>query len=107
MKKSINTMLAALMFALIAAASTMASAGETQTQAVNINTATVAELAYLPGIGPSKAEAIVKYRKVRPFKKIEHIMRVKGIGRKSFRKMRPFICIEGATTAKKAIKIAK
>ena len=57
---------------------------------VNINTANVDELATLPGIGPAKAEAIVKYRKDHgKFKKVEDLKEVKGIGDKIIEKVKP------------------
>ena len=57
---------------------------------VNINTANVDELATLPGIGPAKAEAIVKYRKDHgKFKKVEDLKEVKGIGDKIIEKIKP------------------
>ncbi len=50
---------------------------------ININTATVQELTALPGIGQTKAEAIVKYREANgPFKTVEDLGKVKGIGDK-------------------------
>lgn len=56
---------------------------------VNLNTATVKELETLPGIGTKTAERIVDYRtKKGPFKKIEELMNVAGIGEKSFLKLR-------------------
>jgi len=55
---------------------------------VNINTASVAELEGLPGIGPSKAEAIVKHRDDNgKFQKVGDIVLVKGIGDKLFKKI--------------------
>ena len=55
---------------------------------VNINTASVAELELLSGIGISKAEAIVKYRKDNgKFQKTGDIVLVKGIGDKLFKKI--------------------
>jgi len=46
---------------------------------VNINTATVAELESLPGIGPAKAEAIIKYREANGnFQKAGDLILVKG-----------------------------
>lgn len=55
---------------------------------VNINTASVAELESLPGIGATKAESIVKYREANgKFKKAEDIVLVKGIGDKLFEKI--------------------
>lgn len=74
---------------------------------VNINDASETELAYLPGVGPSTASNIIAYRKSRPFGKPMHLMRVKGIGRKTFAKLKPFIVVEGPTTATKKIRIPK
>jgi competence protein ComEA len=55
---------------------------------VNINTASVAELEALPGIGPSKAEAIIKYREANGnFQKAGDVVLVKGIGDKLFKKI--------------------
>jgi competence protein ComEA len=59
------------------------------TAVVNINTASVRELETLPGIGAKTAERIVDYRqKNGPFKKIEELMNVQGIGEKSFLKLK-------------------
>ncbi len=55
---------------------------------LDINVATEEELQTLPGIGPSKARAIVEYRKVQPFKQAEEIMNVPGIGPKTFEKLK-------------------
>ncbi len=55
---------------------------------VNINTASVAELEALPGIGAAKAEAIVKYREENgKFQKAEDLVLVKGIGDKLLEKI--------------------
>ncbi len=68
---------------------------------VNINTASAAQLAGLPGIGPRTAQAIVDHRqKTGGFKKIEELMNVKGIGEKSFLKMKPMITVSGDKTEK-------
>jgi len=65
---------------------------------VNLNTATEAELGHLPGIGPSKAAAIVAYRaRGRRFRRVEELMRVRGIGRATFRRLRPMLRVEGPT----------
>ena len=59
---------------------------------ININTATVTDLQKLPGIGPATAARIVEYRqKNGPFTKIEQLMNVRGIGEKSFLKLKPLI----------------
>ncbi|GAB6074869.1 ComEA family DNA-binding protein [Nautilia lithotrophica] len=61
---------------------------------ININTATMQELHSLKGIGHIKAVAIMEYRKKHPFKKIEDIMKVKGIGKKTFEKIKDEIEVE-------------
>lgn len=56
---------------------------------VNINTATIEELQELNGLGPTRAQAIVKYREEQgPFQKIEQITEVPGIGEKTLAKFR-------------------
>jgi len=63
---------------------------------VNLNTATQSQLETLPGIGPKAAQRILDYRqKNGNFKKIEDLMHVKGIGEKSFLKLKPLITVAG------------
>ena len=62
--------------------------------ALNLNTATKDELVALPGIGPAKAQAIVDYRNQHgPFKSVDEIRKVKGIGEKLFLQIKPEIAI--------------
>ena len=64
--------------------------------AIDINTATQAELDKLPGIGAVKAKAIVDDRaKNGPFKSIDDIKRVKGIGGKTFEELKGQISVGG------------
>ncbi len=66
----------------------------TQTQKININTATQIDLETLPGIGPAKAGAIIQDReKNGPFKSVEELTRVTGIGDKTLEGMKDFITI--------------
>jgi comEA protein len=61
---------------------------------LNINTATAADLEDLPGIGPATAARIVEYRqKNGGFKKVEDLMNIRGIGEKSFLKLKPLIAV--------------
>lgn len=65
---------------------------------VNIQTASAEELQRLPGIGPSKAAAIVAFRERTAFRRVEDILRVRGIGRATFRRLRPYLTVSGQTT---------
>lgn len=64
----------------------------------NLNTADAATLELLPGIGEVKAAKILDYRHKRPFKKVEDLTRVKGFGRKTLVKLKPYLSIAGAST---------
>ena len=61
---------------------------------IDLNTATIEELKSLKGIGNKKALAIVEYRKNHKFTKIEDIIKVKGIGKKLFERIRSEICVD-------------
>ncbi|MCB9612953.1 MAG: helix-hairpin-helix domain-containing protein [Sandaracinus sp.] len=66
---------------------------------LDLNTATEAQLVDLPGIGPSKARAILAYREQHPFRRVEDLMRVRGIGRGTFRQLRPLVTVGGTRPA--------
>jgi competence protein ComEA len=64
---------------------------------VNINTASVADLEVLPGVGAKTAARIVEYRqKNGPFKKIEDLMNVRGLGEKNFLKLKSQLTVGAA-----------
>ena len=66
---------------------------------VNINTATAADFESLPGIGAKTAARIIEYRqKNGPFKKVEELMNVRGVGEKSFLKLKPQLTLGPAKT---------
>ena len=67
------------------------------TGTLNINTASATDLQALPGIGAKTAALIVEYRqKNGPFKKVEELMNVRGIGEKNFLKLKPQITVSAA-----------
>jgi competence protein ComEA len=75
--------------------------------AVNINTATQAELETLQGIGPAKAKAIIDHRKKNgAFRSADDLEKVNGIGPATLKRLRKDIAVGGATTVKKENKPA-
>ena len=71
-----------------------AAAAEEKAARVNINTATADELATLPGIGPSYARRIVEFReKNGPFKRVEDLLSVQGIGDKTLERIRDRVTV--------------
>jgi comEA protein len=74
-----------------------AEAKPASTAVVNLNTASATDLEGLPGIGAKTAARIVEYRqKNGPFKKIEELMNVRGVGEKNFLKLKPQITVAPA-----------
>ncbi len=91
---------------LIAAALALVSAPAATAQSkINLNTANSAQLQTLSGIGPSLAERILEFRaKNGPFKKIEDLMNVRGIGQKKFDSLRDKITVGAAPAGGQAPK---
>jgi len=68
---------------------------------VNVNTASAEQLQLLPGVGETRARALIEARKQRGgFKSVDELLDVKGIGDASLDRMRPFVTVDGKTTAK-------
>lgn len=78
--------------------SSAAPAAQSSAQAggrINLNTATAGQLTAIPGIGDSKAKAILDYRVQQGgrFQSVEQLLEVKGIGDKLLAKMRPYVTV--------------
>ena len=65
---------------------------------VDLNTASEQQLEQLPGIGPKKAGAIIELRKKKPFSRLTQLMEVRGIGRKTLERLKPYLRVDGAPT---------
>lgn len=61
---------------------------------IDINRASRKELESLPGIGPVLAQRIIEYREEHPFRSVDELLAVKGIGPKLLEKVRPYVTVE-------------
>jgi competence protein ComEA len=72
---------------------------------VNINEASVEQLALLPRVGPAVAQRIVDFREENgSFKAVEDLMLVRGIGEKTFEKLAAYVAISGKTTLSEKVR---
>lgn len=91
-----------LAFLLILSFFTVQAVAQAPTKKININTATSAELQKLPRVGPKIAQRIIDFRKENGlFNQIEDLMKVKGIGEKTFLRLKDMITVEETRTQKK------
>lgn len=68
---------------------------------LDLNAATAAQLEQLPGVGPTIAKAIIRFReKSGPFKRVEDLLAIRGITRKRLDKLRPHVFISEASSPK-------
>lgn len=95
-----NSVLRGLVFSIIAVLLfsplfTAKVGAQVNEKKININTASAVELQKLPRIGEKVAQRIVDYRNANgQFKKVEEIMKVKGIGEKIFKTIKDLITVE-------------
>jgi competence protein ComEA len=99
MKKNlfIFVLLAMISFVGLASAPVFAADSPAATsvlETIQLNQATAEELQALPGVGPSLSERIVAYRTEHgPFKSIDQLAEVKGIGDKKLAKLRDHLAL--------------
>jgi len=66
---------------------------------LNLNSASSEQLQMLPGVGPSKADRIVAWRKKNgAFKRVADLRKVKGFGYKTLKKLEPYLDVKGDST---------
>ncbi|MBX3184052.1 MAG: helix-hairpin-helix domain-containing protein [Polyangiaceae bacterium] len=69
--------------------------GVTPDGKVILNTATAEDFVKLPGVGPSRAEAIIKLRtRLKRFRKVSDLLRVRGIGVRSLKRIQPLVVLD-------------
>lgn len=89
--------------AVVGATSVAAAEGK-----VNINTAGIEELSYLPRVGATVAARIVEYREANgSFEATEDLMLVKGIGERTFELIEPHVSLSGETTLTEKVRTSK
>ncbi len=99
MNITLSTLTRALVLAMalpLAAAGVRSAKAKTSApqHPINLNSATVTELMQLPKVGAKTAERIIKFRKEHGgFRRSEEVMNVKGIGEKSFVKLKPYLSV--------------
>ncbi len=70
-----------------------------QSTLIDLNAATGMELETLPGIGPRTAERILEYRREHGgFERIEDLMDVRGIGERTFLRLKPLVTVAASET---------
>ncbi|ANM32075.1 hypothetical protein ABI59_04305 [Acidobacteria bacterium Mor1] len=66
-----------------------ATAAEGKAERIDLNKASAEQLVTLPGVGPAIAKRIVAFREENgPFKRVEDLLKVRGVGEKSFQKIK-------------------
>ena len=108
-----RTLISALLGALVMAVAAQAVAQSRSTATseaaasgvVNINTATAEQLSLLPGVGPTRARAIIAAREQRPFRAVRELQRVRGIGWAMVQRLRPYLTVSGETTLREAVRL--
>ncbi len=100
--------LSCLVIAIVLSAAAGAADDQQPNGVVNINNASAEELQLLPRVGPALAGRIIEFREANgPFRSVDEIIAVKGIGERSFEKLKPYIVTSGATTLNTKVRLAR
>jgi competence protein ComEA len=103
-----RTALSLVLAILVAVSFAGAAEGQQPSGVVNINSANPEQLQLLPRVGPALAGRIVDFREENgPFKSVDEIVAVKGIGETSFAKLEPYIVTSGATTLSEKVTLQR
>jgi comEA protein len=83
---------------ILSLASARAAQKKTPARPVDLNSATIEQLQQLPGIGPTRAQAILDFReKSGPFERVEDLLAIHGISKARLEKLRPYVTIAPAS----------
>ena len=107
MRKSLPILIAVILITSIAGATFAAdtTASASPSGVVNINTADVSQLQFLPRVGQKAAQRIIDYRTAHgPFQKATDLMQVKGFGSKTYEQLSTYIVLDGKTTLTQKVK---
>jgi len=75
---------------------------------VNVNQADAQALALLPRVGPALAGRILEFREENgPFKSIDDLLLVRGIGERTLELMKPYLALEGKTTLEEKVRVSQ
>lgn len=81
-------------FSIFSATPELLGAKQPPAHPIDLNTATAIQLEQLPGIGPSRASAIIAFReKSGPFRRVEDLLAIRGITKTEVEKIRPYVKI--------------
>jgi competence protein ComEA len=83
--------------AIAAPATGSSSSKESPASPLDLNSASAEQLTEIPGIGKVMAQRIVEWRDQNgPYRRVEDLLKVKGIGEKSFQKLRPYVKVKSS-----------
>ena len=105
MRRAMSGALGALV--LLAAASAQGKPAMAEGEQLDLNAATQSQLMRLPGVGETRADAILERRAKRPFGSVEELSQVRGFGRALMRKVRPHLAVRLAAPPRQAAQPAR